>query len=162
MTHDCTKAAVLRLLALLLVGGGAVESRADAAEPAFQVATFSAEVTPPLGHRLLTGGGKKATVVDDPLFAKGVVLLGADRPIMLCSVDWAEIRNDAYDRWRSVLAEAVGTEPVRVLVSCIHQHDTPLADLQAERILREQGSNGQIIDLEFHERAVQRVARAAK
>src|SRR5713226_6899335 len=98
----------------------------------YRLAVFSADVTPPLGHALMGGGIAPAKQVDDPLFANGVVLLGAGKPLVLVAVDWCEIRNDAYERWRSVLAAAAGTEPVRVMVTSIHQHDAPIADLEAQ------------------------------
>jgi hypothetical protein len=128
----------------------------------FQLAPFAAEVTIPLGHPLMGGGIAPASKIDDPLFAQGFVLLGIGKPIVFVSVDWCEIRNDAYERWRSVLAKAAATEPVRVLVTCIHQHDAPIADLEAQRILDRHKAKGKICDLDFHERAVQRVARAVK
>jgi len=47
-------------------------------------------------------------------------------------------------------------------VTCIHQHDAPVADLEAERILRKHDARGSVCDIEFHEKAVQRVAKALK
>ena len=131
-------------------------------EPAFRLATFSAEVTVPLGHPLMAGGVPPARKIEDPLFIHGVVFIGGGKPVVIASVDWCEIRNDAFDRWRTVLAEAAGTTPERVLVSSIHQHDTPIADLEAQRILDRQKATGKICDLEFHESAVQRVGKAAR
>jgi hypothetical protein len=129
--------------------------------PALEIATFSVDVTPPLGHQLLTGGGLDATAVADPLFARGFVLTPPDtEPVVFVSVDWSEIRGEAYDRWREVLAAAAGTTRERVLVTAIHQHDTPLADLAAQRILEGAGAEAQVIDLNFHERTVQGVAAA--
>lgn len=127
-----------------------------------KLATFTAEVTVPLGHALMGGGITPAREVVDPLFANGFVLSGAGQPIVLVSVDWCEIRNDAYSRWRQLLAEAAGTTPERVLVTSIHQHDAPVADLEAQRYLTEKKAAGSICDPEFHEKAVQRVARAAR
>lgn len=125
--------------------------------------TFEADVTPPIGHRLMTGVRKIATAVDDPLFAKGFVLAeDGTPPVVYCSVDWAEIRNDAYDRWREALAEAAGTTRERVLVSCIHQHDTPLGDLTAQKLIEEAKVDGQIIDPAFHEQTVMAVANALR
>src|SRR5262249_13129975 len=72
------------------------------------------------------------------------------------------IRNDAYERWRTVLATAAGTTTERVLVACLHQHDTPIADLEAQRFLDRHKAAGKICDLDFHERAVQAVARALR
>ena len=131
-------------------------------EKSFRLAHCSADVTPPLGHALMGGGIAPAASIDDPLFAHGIVLFSADKPIVLVSVDWCEMRNDAYDRWRTVLAEAAGTEPGRVLVTSVHVHDAPVADLEAQRILERAKAAGSICDLEFHERAVQRVAKAIR
>lgn len=132
------------------------------APPALRLATFRTEVTPPLGHPLMGGGIAPAKRVEDPLFALGWVLLGAGKPIVYVAVDWCEIRNDAYDRWRNVIADAVGTDAVRVLVSALHQHDAPIADLAAQKLLEQHSAKGAICNLKFHEQAVQRVAKAAK
>ncbi len=125
------------------------------------VASFEADVTVPVGHGMM-GGAWLSKSVADPLEARGLVLTGFGPPVVFVSVDWCEIRNEAYRRWREVLAEAAGTSPERVMVSTIHQHDAPVADLAAERLLRERGLSGTICDLEFHEAAVQRVAAALK
>ena len=71
-----------------------------AAPPVIRLARFSAEVTVPIGHALMGGGIAPAKNVVDPLFAQGIVLLGGALPIVLVTVDWCEIRNDAYFRWR--------------------------------------------------------------
>ena len=82
--------------------------------------------------------------------------------IVLCSIDWSEIRNETYDLWRDALAEAAGTTRERVLISAIHQHDTPLGDLGAERILRSLDSPHQVIDPAFHKAALANVVNALK
>ena len=130
----------------------------------FRLATFSADVTPPLGHPLLGGTTKPppAHAIDDPLYAKGFVLLGGEKPVLLVSIDWCEIRNDAYDRWRDVLAEAAGTTRDRVLVTAIHQHDAPLSDLEAQRILDRNRQKGSICDFDYHEESIQKTAAALK
>ena len=105
-----------------------------AAAPRFTVAPFFADVTVPIGHGMM-GGYWKAKSVVDPLYAKGVVLSGGDKPVVFVSVDWCEIRNASFDRWREALARAAGTTRERVLVSAIHQHEAPVTDLEAQRIL---------------------------
>lgn len=132
------------------------------AKPRWALATFSADVTVPMGHPLMGGGIAPARRVDDPLFARGMALLGAGPPLVIVSVDWCEIRNAAYERWRAVLAAAAQTEPARVLVTSVHVHDAPVADLEAEQLLRAAGAAGSVCDPEFHERAVQRVAAALR
>ena len=150
------------LCLLLTVSLAAAAEEETGGSAGFRLATFSADVTPPLGHMLFTGRWKRAEGIDSPLEARGFVLLppagGGEKPVVCCLVDWAEIRNDAYDRWRDVLATAAGTTRERVLVAAIHQHDTPLADLEAQRILEAAGSPHQVIDLAFHEEVVNRVA----
>lgn len=133
-----------------------------AAEPKYTIGTFNAEVTPPIGHPCMGGGIAPVKQIDDPLFANGFILQGTGKPIVYVAVDWCEIRNDAYDRWRDVIAEAVDTERVRVLVSALHQHDAPIADLTAQKLLEENKAKGAICMLDFHEKTVQRVAAAAK
>ncbi|MBI5772616.1 MAG: hypothetical protein HZA89_02600 [Verrucomicrobia bacterium] len=128
----------------------------------FRLATFSADVTVPLGHALMGGGIAPAKTIGDPLTARGFVLLGGELPVVLVSVEWCEIRNDAHDRWRAALAEAAGTKPERVFVTSTHVHDAPVADLEAQRILSRHQTGVNITDLAFHEQAVQRVAAALR
>jgi hypothetical protein len=128
----------------------------------YRLARFSAEVTPPIGHACMGGGVSPVKRIEDPLYAHGFVLLGGDRPVVVVAIDWCEIRNDAYERWRTVLAETADTDKKHVLVAALHQHDAPIADLEAQRLLTSAKAKGSICDPEFHEQAVQRVARALK
>ena len=147
---------------LAAAGAAAAVHAAPAAEPRFTVAAFAEEVSPPIGHPCMGGGIAPVKEIVDPLFATGFVLQGAGDPVVLVAVDWCEIRNDAYDRWRDAVAEAVGTKRERVLVSALHQHDAPVADLAAQRFLDEAKAKGDICDLDFHAKAVARVAKAAR
>jgi hypothetical protein len=131
------------------------------ARASFRLARFAADVTPPIGHALMGGGIEPAKEIVDPLASRGCVLLGAGKPMVLCVVEWCEIRNDAYDQWREALAEAAGTTRERVLVTCTHVHDAPISDLTAQKWLESSHAQGSICDLHFHEQAVRRVAQAA-
>ena len=150
------QAASLSLPASLLL------SCSSSSSPRFQLSHFSANVTPPLGHGLLAGVIEPARRIVDPLFAHGIVLSGDQQPIVIVGVDWCEIRNDAHERWRRVLAEAAGTVPERVLVSSLHQHDTPVMDLEAQRLLDKQGLEDLFCDPDFHEKALRTVADALR
>jgi hypothetical protein len=143
------------------VVAGAIPRRGGAADRGWRLATFQADVTVPIGHGMM-GGAWRATRIGDPLEARGLVLLGPGAPVVIAAVDWCEIRNDAYERWQTALAAAVGTTRDRVLVSCVHQHDAPVADLTAERLLRERRRSGSVCDREFHETAVRRTADALR
>ncbi len=160
MSEKLTRRRVLESAAAVCAGGLIGGVHAAQPQPNFTLATFVADVTPSLGHPLMGGGIMHAARIDDPLFARGIVLGGAGSPIVIVGVDWCEIRNDAYARWREALAQAAGTVRERVLVSCLHQHDAPVADLRAEAILRQHGAQASICDPEFHEQAVASVARA--
>ncbi len=128
----------------------------------YRLATFSADVTPPLGHPLLAGIYTPALTVVDPLLANGFVLLGPDQPMVLVAIDWCEIRNEAYARWRTVLAEFAHTIPERVLVTCLHQHDAPLFDMEAQKLVKANQLEGKLCDLDFLEQGIQRVASALR
>ena len=128
----------------------------------FRLAVFRVDVTVPMGHRLMGILPVKAERVADPLEARGFVLLGDKAPLVWVAVDWCEIRNEAHDRWREALAEASGTKPERVIVTCLHQHDAPVADLGAQKLLDAVGMQKQLCDPAFHEECVQRVAKAVR
>jgi hypothetical protein len=130
-------------------------------ESRYRLATFSADVTVPLNHGMM-GGSWLSKRVADPLEAIGFVLLGGEAPVVFVSVDWCEIRNEAYERWQTILAEAAKTNPDHVLITAVHQHDAPVADLGAEQLLRERKLSGTICDPDFHEQAVQSVANALR
>ena len=124
----------------------------------FQLASFRTNITVPIGHALMGGGIAPAKEVVDPLYAHGLVLLGGEQPLVLVSVDWCEVRNDAYDRFRTVLADAAGTTPAHVLVSSVHQHEAPVADFEAQRLLDGVGLEKALCDSVFVEEAIQRIA----
>ncbi|MFO0918680.1 MAG: hypothetical protein U0872_10235 [Planctomycetaceae bacterium] len=125
-----------------------------------KIATFRFDATPPIGHGCCGGWIKPIEVVDDPMEALGFVLLGAGAPIVICAVDWTGILNEAHVAWRTALAEAAGTTQDRVSVHCVHQHNAPMACLQAERIVAEQGDLPHLLDLAFFDRCLT-TARAA-
>lgn len=126
------------LLALPLLLAAVLTARA--AE--FQLATFSADVTIPIGHPCMGGGITPAREVADPLLARGFVLTGADKPLAVVAFDWCEIRGTSYDKWKEALAQAAGTEARRVLVTSTHVHDAPVMDEDAEKLLREMEASG--------------------
>jgi hypothetical protein len=129
--------------------------------PTFHLATFTCDVTPPIGHPLCGGWIEPVRGVDDPLRALGVILLDMGKPIVLCTVDWCGIRNDAHFAWRTALAQAAHTLVDRVAIHCVHQHNAPFADLEAERLMEKVPGAPLSLDLKFFERAVGQVSKAA-
>ncbi|HEX3654822.1 MAG TPA: hypothetical protein VHV55_03400 [Pirellulales bacterium] len=128
----------------------------------YRLAVFACDVTPRLGHPLLGTRFKPALRIADRLEARGFVLQGAGAPIVLVAIDWCELRNDAFARWREVLAEAAGTTPAHVLVHAVHQHDAPYFDLTAQKLLAASPHGGLMCDADFHEHAVQAAAAALR
>jgi len=129
--------------------------------PALHIASFSCDVTPPEGHPLCGGWILPVRGVDDPLRALGVVLLGGAKPVVLCAVDWTGLRNEAFRIWRKSLADAAHTTPEHVSLHCVHPHNTPFADVEAEKLIAAaKGSSS--LDLKFFEDCVRRSADALR
>ncbi|HSW45328.1 MAG TPA: hypothetical protein VLM89_07135 [Phycisphaerae bacterium] len=126
------------------------------------VATFQVDVTPPIGSPLCHGSRKPAARIADPLQARGIVLIGADEPIVLCAVDWVGIGNEGNRVWRESLAQAVGTTPDRIAVHTVHQHDAPACDFSVEALLAEHDLGGQVFNVAFAREAIARTAAAAR
>ncbi len=116
---------VLLVGACLLCGALARSAFAADAEAGLRIATFQADATPPMGFPMEYS---VATSVAAPLLAKGVVILGAGKPIVLVAVDYMGIDGRARDEWQALLAQAAGTTPDRVSVHHLHQHDAPAID----------------------------------
>jgi len=136
---------------------GASASATSASQ--FQIATFQADITPPIGSPLFTGPARS---IVDPLEVRGIALSDAGQSFVIAAVDWCEIRNNSYDLWRSTLAEAAGTTRERVLLSCVHQHDAPYTDVGAQHMLDEVKAPDKLCDAAFERNVVQRVAGAVR
>ncbi|MCB1276369.1 hypothetical protein [Prosthecobacter sp.] len=121
---------------------------------AIQIAPFRADVTPPVGAPLCGGLVKPAVGVSEPLLALGMVLLSDDKPVVLCAIDFCEIRGTDHRHWREVLAKAAGTSAERVALHSLHQHNAPLVDNAVQKLLPEIG----IIDAEATEKALAGIA----
>src|SRR5436190_6699967 len=102
------------------------------------VAVFDIDATPPIGSMMAYD--PVTNKWDLGLRARGVVLLGAGEPIVLCAVDWIGIANDGHDAFCSGFARAAGTSPKRLAVHVLHQHDAPDCDFSAEKILKGAGA----------------------
>lgn len=143
-----------RLIALSLVLCAVL--RADA----LMLATFDVDATPPIGSRMAYDPVTNAW--DLGLRARGIVLLGAGRPIVLCAVDWIGIANEGHDAFCRTLAEAAGTTPDRVAVHTLHQHDAPDCDLGAEKILKDGGIDALNFEGGFHREVLRRLDVAVR
>ncbi len=131
---------------------------AAAGDGGLKLATFDVDATPPVGSMLAYD---PVIRVDElTLRCRGVVLIGAGEPIVLCAVDWIGIANEAHDAFCEALARAAHTTPQRVAVHVVHQHDAPGCDFTAEALLKKAG----VSDLGRYESAFARkvISRAAE
>jgi hypothetical protein len=143
--------------ALLLAPPGTLH----ASEPVVKLAVFDVDATPPLGSSMAYDPVRRLDELT--LRCRGIALLGADKPVVLCAVDWIGIANEGHEAFRDALAEAAGTTRDHVAVHTLHQHDAPGCDFTAERIIRELGlTNYGRFEGTFHRQVIQRAADAVR
>jgi hypothetical protein len=125
-----------------------------------KLAAFDVDATPPVGSSLTYD--PMINSWDLGLRAKGIVILGAGEPIVMCSVDWIGIANDSQDEFKHIMAEAAGTIPSRVVIHAIHQHDAPTSDFGAENMLKTAGLNTLAFDGSYARDLIQRLGQAIR
>ncbi len=86
-----------------------------------RLATFRADLTPRIGDPLIWV--TPLTKVEDPLWAKGVIIEADGRRVVLCAIDWCGVGGPAYDVLRNAIARAAGTK--NVALHSVHQHAAP-------------------------------------
>lgn len=120
------------------------------ADTGVKLVRFDLDATPPVGSMMAYDAVRRVDELG--LRCRGIVLLSAGKPVVLCAVDWIGIANESHDRFRSTLAEAAGTTADRVAVHSLHQHDAPRSDFSAEQLLHHAG----VSDLGSFESSFQR------
>jgi len=126
------------------------------------IASFSCDVTPPVGHPLCGGWIKPLAVVDAPLLAKGIVLSNGKTRYVLCAVDWCQLNTASHDLLCRRIAEAADIPESQVAVQTVHPHDAPIADANAQRLLDRETSAPAHLDLRFMDAVGDRVAAAVR
>lgn len=128
-----------------------------AAADSLQIAFFDCDVSPPIGTPLAYDPCREVT---DPLSCRGMVMIGAGEPIVIATIDWLGVGNSTWNDFREALAEAVGTDPQRVTLHALHQHDAPTADSHAERLAAEVGITGLRWDRQYVQRTLRQITQA--
>ncbi len=152
-TSTCCRVWCFVLLFGLFQGGGKVAEGAEKEVAArekitgLRLSVFDIDATPPVGSMLAYD--RMENRWDLGLRAKGIVISGAGKPVVLCAVDWIGIANESQDAFKEALAEAANTTPQRVVVHTIHQHDAPICDFGAEKILMDAGMETYSFDGRF-------------
>lgn len=107
----------------------------NAAEP-LRISTFSVDASPPIGAPLAYDPTKG---IQSPLSCKGIVILSDQKPIVMVAVDWIGIASGGQTVFKETLARAAQTDPSRVVVHTLHQHDAPRCDFAADELTLAQG-----------------------
>jgi len=141
------------LLAIVLT---VVCSHSKAAEP-IQVGVFDVDASPPVGSPMAYDPVKAVTT---PLRCTGIVITGDQKPIVMCAVDWIGIGNGGQTIFKERLATAADTDPDRVAVHTLHQHDAPRCDFSADHLLVEHELSGVGFDPGFSRDVISRTATA--
>ncbi len=129
------------------------------AEAPLRIGVFDIDATPPVGSPLAYDIMERR---EASLRLKGVVLLGKQQPIVLVAVDWIGISGSGHTRFRETVARAVGTSAQRVAVHCLHQHDAPQFDPDAEALLADVGLSGKVHDVAWSRQILEKAAEAAR
>lgn len=149
---------MLRGLLFLFVMSRGIASLCWGAEP-LRLGVFDVDASPPIGSPLAYDPTQG---IESPLSFRGVVLLGAEQPIVLCAVDWIGVSNGGQTVFREALARAAGTDPRRVTVHALHQHDAPRCDFTADELLQSQGIRDGGFDARWARDVVARAATAVQ
>ena len=94
---------------------------------------FRADATPPKGQPLIWT--TPVTRVEDPLFAKGIVLEDGANRYVICALDWCGVSGATARLFRQRMAAAAGTTYERTVLHTVHQHAAPYIDGDAYTIL---------------------------
>lgn len=150
----------LLLLCSMFAGPLHAGGRTSCGKKALRIAVFDVDATPPQGSWLAYDS--LVNTWELGLRAKGIVLLGAGDPIVLCAVDWIGIANEGNDAFRDALAAAAGTTRERVAVHTLHQHDAPTCDFGVELLLKKEGLKPYGFESSFQRLVLERLATAVK
>lgn len=127
----------LRLIALFVIASSATLFSFDAVAKEIRIATFEVDASTPVGSPLAYDPSIGTQV---PLSCRGLIILSKQKPIVLCAVDWLGIASGGQTVFKEKLAQAAGTDPARVVVHTIHQHDAPRCDFTAYEMLAATGA----------------------
>jgi len=150
---------LISLIVLFIADLGNISAQ-DNKQSGLSLSTFDVDATPPVGSYLIYD--QMVNSWDMSLRAKGIVLSGSGQPIVLVAIDWISIDGESQDAFKNALAKAARTIPERVAIHTLHQHDAPVSNFAAERILKESGLNPKCFESSFQREVIQRLEVAVE
>ncbi len=120
-----------------------------AADDGLHVATFSVDITPPLGQPVGLGFIPILETAEHPLLARGLLLKDSRVACVICTLDLMELHDESYDFLRRAIGEAAGIPESRVALHCIHQHTAPAISTSAQRLELEEDDPRRIATADY-------------
>jgi hypothetical protein len=117
-------------------------------------------VTPDLGEPLIWVVPAKS--VEDPLWAKGVVLDDGSTRCVLCAIDWCGVGGATDLLFRTRMAAAARTDVTRVALHAVHQHTAPYIDGDGYALLAAEPKPPLMLSPAFIERVAASLARSVE
>jgi hypothetical protein len=98
-----------------------------------KIATFTVDVTPPIGNPIAFGINEK---MDSPIYVRGAVIDDGQKRIVLASADFIYIWGKAHEQMKKMMAKAAGTVSKNVFLHSIHQHDSVRISLELNEVFK--------------------------
>jgi len=137
------------LIAGLIVVGFLRVPLESLADDGLRVATFSVDITPPLGQPVGLGFIPTLKTAEHPLLARGFLLRDSGVSCVICTLDWMEVHNESYDFLREAIGKAAGVPPSNVALQSLHQHTAPAMSTAAQRLQLEETDPRRIASAEY-------------
>ncbi len=160
LTRVCALSAWFLASSLVLMAETPRPEAGAASGGGLTMGTFDVDATPPVGSMMAYDPVTNRW--DLGLRARGVILAGSGKPIVLCAVDWIGIGNGGQDVFKAAIANAAETIPERVAIHALHQHDAPDCDFSAEHLLRSEGLDPRQYEGTFQREVVSALASAVR
>ena len=81
-----------------------------------KIATFDVDVSPPIGAPVAYVAARS---IVDPLSARGIILFGEGKPVVLCAVDFLGIGNTAYEVQLDVRKQVIAEQNARTVADTL-------------------------------------------
>ena len=147
------------LLVTLLLGTRTFAVAGEKGTPQLRVATFSCDLTPPLGSPLRHN---PLQTVEAPLLAKGIVLDDGHSRFIVSSIDWCLTNYSTHLSFRRKMAQAAGTDSSRVTLHCVHQHTAPWGDQDVQSLIDKTQNPFVHSDMKFNDQVADRLAGSVR
>ena len=147
------------LLALIVM---ALSAPAVFAEDGFNAGFATTDITPPVGWRRAGGYTEfTSTGVQDPLFAKAMVLSQGKTTVAFIGNDLCSVPRELTDRARKRASELTGIPFAHIVITATHTHGGPeyygpLRDFLHARALKENDGRDPRESIDFHALLVER------